>query len=303
MRGLVNPFQMPGQWYKANLHTHTRSSDGALWPKEVVPRYRRKGYRVLALTDHERTNDIRGLSNKKMLVINGSELHPPRLRVRGGHHILTLNLPHSFPITRRSQQDIQTCLNQVKGLGGLNILAHPRHLDLRWDEFVHLKNLHALEVWNTLHQIKHGQGSSEKIWAEAMDHGLFISAVASDNVHQISRQGSSETFGGWTWLKMRSLSIKNVVQAIRSGACYTSTGPKINDFRVADGQAIIKCSPVIKIVFKGPNQKWRRCYARAGQTIRSFAIDIPDWPFVRAVVTDESAKQAWTNPIPPAQDT
>ena len=40
------------QHQKGNLHTHTAESDGQLQPNEVVDRYHQRGYRVLALTDH-----------------------------------------------------------------------------------------------------------------------------------------------------------------------------------------------------------------------------------------------------------
>lgn len=38
--------------YKANLHTHTRVSDGDLRPHEVVDRYHQAGYHILSITDH-----------------------------------------------------------------------------------------------------------------------------------------------------------------------------------------------------------------------------------------------------------
>ncbi len=38
--------------HKANLHTHTTQSDGRGTPNEVVDEYHRRGYTILALTDH-----------------------------------------------------------------------------------------------------------------------------------------------------------------------------------------------------------------------------------------------------------
>ncbi len=42
------------QHNKGNLHTHTTESDGQLQPSAVVDGYHQRGYRVLALTDHNR---------------------------------------------------------------------------------------------------------------------------------------------------------------------------------------------------------------------------------------------------------
>ena len=64
---LRNPFTQPGKWYKANLHTHTTTSDGLQSPAEVAEAYRKAGYHVLVLSDHYKTNDVSGLSRKGFL--------------------------------------------------------------------------------------------------------------------------------------------------------------------------------------------------------------------------------------------
>lgn len=38
--------------YKANLHAHTTQSDGHLTPTQVIDEYHKRGYSILALTDH-----------------------------------------------------------------------------------------------------------------------------------------------------------------------------------------------------------------------------------------------------------
>jgi len=297
MRRFVNAFELPGKWYKGNFHAHSRTSDGALWPQDVVKCYRDHGFSVIALTDHEHTNDIRGLSDDKILVINGMEVHPPFPKRKGNYHLVALNLPHRFPIARRSQQDVQSCLDQVARAGGLSILGHPRELSTELSEFVNLKRLTGLEVWTALSEVDGSCGSSEREWAEAMDHGTFLSAIGSDDVHWAPRHGLREAYAGWTWLKMRSLTVANVLKAIRTGACYASGGPTIHDFRLADGKMRLRCSPAAWIDFKSIGDERRRRIAPAGKTIRSFVIDVPDWPFVRAVVTDTAGKQAWSNPL------
>ncbi len=44
-------------WYKANLHCHTNVSDGALSPIQVIDLYKKLGYSVLAITDHDVFSD------------------------------------------------------------------------------------------------------------------------------------------------------------------------------------------------------------------------------------------------------
>jgi len=42
-----------GQFYKANMHTHTTISDGKFTPEEIKQLYMEKGYSIVAYTDHE----------------------------------------------------------------------------------------------------------------------------------------------------------------------------------------------------------------------------------------------------------
>ena len=93
---LVNPFTRAGRWYRANLHTHTTASDGDVPPAEAAELYRKAGYHVLALTDHNRTNDVSDMSRKNFLVVSGIEYHPACPTTDNPHHLVGINVPHGF---------------------------------------------------------------------------------------------------------------------------------------------------------------------------------------------------------------
>ncbi|HDZ20026.1 hypothetical protein LCGC14_0335460 [marine sediment metagenome] len=299
MTRFVNPFEQPGQWYKANFHTHTNASDGALPPRQVVANYRRKGYDVLAITDHGATHDVRPLSTKSLLVISGTELHPPMTTYKSSFHLVALNVPHGFkPKTTSAKNQAVSCVRQVAKVGGLTILGHPFWCGMEFADYKDLKDVAAVEVWNTICDAGAGRGCSENEWAYILDRNRRLPAVAVDDTHSGGRPGATDTFGGWTWLKMRSLTVANVLKAVRTGATYASCGPKVHDFRVTDGKITLRCSPAARITFKsGPGQGERR-EAGDGKSVSSFKIKTPSsWPYVRAVVTDATGRSAWTNPI------
>ncbi len=295
MRRFVNPFDAKGNWYKANLHTHTTTSDGAATVAEAVTGYRRKGYDVLALTDHDATNIVRDLSDDKMLVVSGMEYHPPLAGRRESFHLVAIGVPHGFEFDDCT--DANRCIAQVARAGGETILAHPFWSGMEHADFRHLEGLAGVEVWNTV--CDHvGRPCSENEWAYALDRGMHLPAVAVDDTHWKLLGGAIDKFGGWTWLKMRSLSVAGVMKAIRSGAYYASCGPKIHDFRVEGGRVSVRCSPARAIYFKSIASEGERRVAKPGKTVRGFSMDVEDcWEFVRAVVTDAAGKQAWTNPI------
>ena len=291
---LSNPFELPGKWYKAALHTHTSSSDGAWLPEDAADLYRARGYDVLALTDHERSNDIRGLSSRDFLVINGIELHPlyPGHKCRN-HHIVGLGVPHGYPVSRAAQKDVGECMKQIEDLGGIAILAHPPGVNVRPDRYADMPGLAAFELFAS-HQQATGGGDREREWAAGLDEGIYLPAIAVDDAHV-----DADVATAWTWLKMKSLSQKAVLAAIRTGACYSSTGPEIRGFRAAADTVELRCSSCRTIRLLGPGgKKAVREAPSSGRGVGVFSIARPDWSFVRAVVTDRAGNKAWTNPIP-----
>ena len=291
MQRLVNPFEKAGKWYKANLHTHTTLSDGRVSPAEAVSRYRQAGYQVLALTDHERTNDLRGVSDEDIFVLNGLEFHPPLADDRPAIHLVGIGVPEGFQLA--DPDDAAGSIAQIRDAGGVTILAHPFWSGLEYADFGHLEGLAGVEVYNTCCDGA-GRSCSENEWAYALDRGMALPALATEDTHW---READTFFESWTWLRMQSPTAANVIEALQTGSYYASCGPTIDDFRVADGKVHLRCSPAAAIYFKnGANDGCRRL-AEQGSTIGSFVVELPDWPFVRAVVRDAAGRSAWTNPI------
>ncbi len=289
---LSNPFELPGKWFRAALHAHSCASDGGFLEEDIAARYRKAGFDVLTLTDHERTSDLSGLSRKDFLVINGIELHPlfPGHKCRN-HHIVGIGVPHGYPTSRDAQKDVAACMAQIEELGGVAVLAHPPGVNVKPHLYADMPGLAAFELFAS-HQQSTGGGNREREWAAGLDDGIYLPALAVDDTHEESEIGTA-----WTMLKMKSLSIKNVLAAIRNGACYASTGPEIEDFRVTADTVEISCSACATITFAGPRgKKATRKAPKTGRGITTHSIAKPDWPFVRAIVTDRAGGKAWTNP-------
>jgi hypothetical protein len=286
-----NPFELPGQWYRANLHAHTTTSDGRISPAERVEQYRAEGYHVLALTDHEATNDVTALAGGEMLVIGGVELHPPD-PAGESFHLVGLHVPFGFADSEG--EDANECIARVRAAGGIVILAHPYWCGQAFQDFAHLRGLSAVEVYNGTCDYA-GRPCSENEWAYALDHGAALPAVGVDDCHL--GLGGVDVFAAWTWLRMPAVTAENVLAAVSQGACYASCGPVVEDFRLAGGQVRLGCSPAAKIQFLSGRAQGVTRWADPGQTIRDFTVDRPNWPYVRAVVTDPSGRRAWTNPL------
>lgn len=119
---LVNPYDdidwSTSLQHRANLHTHTTQSDGALHPEDVIDFYYKQGYTILALTDHNRCTwpwESWGRSPEAlgMLAISGNEYSRH-------DHLNGYFLCHETTSTSLTQT-----LREIATLGGVAHLNHP----------------------------------------------------------------------------------------------------------------------------------------------------------------------------------
>jgi len=291
MAQLTNPFESRGRWYKANLHTHTTSSDGSVSPQARVDQYRRKGYDILALTDHCVTNDLSRLTAPGMLLINGLECHPPIAGTDELYHLVALNLPYGF-VAGTALVDARSQIQMIKDAGGRVIVAHPYWIGHNLNELLAIDGYIAIEVFNGT-SAKIGKAYSSVHWDDLLDAGRIVPAVAVDDTHK-----GPDIFVGWTMIRSDSLTVESVMNALSCGCFYSSCGPEILDYRLADGVVSIKCSPVREIHFICNRWHGQSSYAEGSQLLTSAEFKLPpEAKYVRAEIIDPQNNHAWTNPI------
>jgi len=285
-----NPFHAPGRWLKANLHTHTTLSDGDRSVEERARQYRERGYSVLAVTDHRVTADVAAVSAEDFLVLGGIELHPECPGAEC-YHLVGLDVPAGFAVPEGA--DARTQIRLLKEAGGEYIIAHPywcghtlKHLLPVADDAI------GVEVFNAT-CTKIGKGFSSVHWDDLLAEGAMLPAVAVDDVH-----GGRDIFMGWTMIKAPEPTAGAIMDALRSGCYYASCGPVIEEFRVADGKAFVRSSPVAEVHFMCRGSKGCSRYADDGPEITEAEMEVDDGHgYVRCEVVDRSGLRAWTNPM------
>jgi predicted metal-dependent phosphoesterase TrpH len=286
---LINPFEVEGQWYKTNLHTHTNLSDGDVNLPVRVKQYRDKGFQVLVITDHEKTNNVAGYSDKDFLLISGMEAHP-KSGAEVAYHFVCINVPDGF--TRDKEMTAQQVIDAIKAAGGEVIFAHPYWSGHTTREMLAVDGYIGLEVYNgSFHYT--GKGYSSVQWDQLMNTGKILPAVATDDVHSSKVVGHS-----WIMIKAKELTVDAVMDALRSGSYYASCGPAIEDFRIENGIAKVKCSPAVEIYFMGQFNNAHGVTVDRDHLITTATYTLPkDIKWVRAEVVDANGRHAWTNPI------
>jgi len=289
----VNPFEQEGQWYKGAFHVHTTTSDGDVDVPTRIAEYRNLGYAIVAVTDHWKTNDLSGFSDEKFLAINGMEAHPRTGTGAPAHHLVCLDLPHPFQLDRNLPA--QELVDKVIAAGGKIVYAHPYWTAHTIEEMSEINGFIGVEVFNAVCQIRWGKGFGNVHWDQALNKGMMLAAMATDDVHS-----SKEINNGWTMIKASGLSKSEVMEAIAKGSYYASCGPTIDDFRIKDGVVSIQSSPASQIRFQYDGAGAGRIFnAEEGKTIQAahwkLAASPPKW--IRAEVIDTRGKYAWTNPL------
>jgi hypothetical protein len=289
----TNPFTTTGKWYKANLHTHSKLSDGEANLPDVVKEYRRLGYSVLAITDHEKSNNVSGYSDANFILINGMETHPECLNCDVCYHLVCLNLPNGFVMPK--ELNTQQRIDRVKEAGGEVFFAHPYWSGHNINQILPLKGLIGMEVYNSgCNDI--GKPLSSVQWDDLLQAGDYISGFATDDMHDLK----SETAGGWVIIKTEKFTLEGIMEALKSGCFYASSGPTIEDFHIENNTVYLRCSPAKEIRILGNSCRGKRFLANGSQLLTKVEEKLSndsDMRYLRAEIIDSNDKCAWTNPI------
>jgi hypothetical protein len=302
----MSPFTSEGTWLRCALHAHTTNSDGELGPDMLVRHYDWAGYDVLATTDHWiRTIEA---STKTLLVIPSTELNAV---VGDGEdvHVLALGVEADPVAPADGFEPLPEVVRWINANGGLPYIAHTYWSGLRTELWWDCDGLLGLEVWNTGCELELGRGDSSLQWDEALELGRPLQGLATDDSHH---PGYDSGFA-WTWVRARERSREAVLDALRSGAFYGSTGPEILGVEVGDDEVAVQCSPAAAVtLYCG---RWRGARANAGRLgypnhsrvlarsdeglITSVALQRP-WDggaYGRVEVKAADGTTAWTNPL------
>jgi hypothetical protein len=302
----VTPWDVDGLWLRCALHAHTTNSDGELAPDMLVRHYEWAGYDVLAITDHWVRTQER--STKKLLVIPSTELNAWCGAPENDAHVLALGVQADPEIPEGEFAQLQVVVDWILANGGVPYIAHTYWSGLRTDQWEACEGLLGLEVWNSGCELEVGRGDSSIHWDEALERGRLWYALTTDDSHH---PGYDSGFA-WTWVRAAEKTQEAVLDALRTGTFYGSTGPTIHGVEVTDGEVIVRCSPAAAVtLYTGRARGSRANAGRLGYPNGATVVERTDdglithirlerpWrkPYGRVEVLDAAGHRAWTNPL------
>ena len=313
-----------GNFYKANLHTHTNMSDGNDTPEEVKEIFKRMGYSIVAYTDHDVFVDRSHLSDDTFLALNGLEME-----INGrnfGRGWVDMETCHMTLIALDPDNLITPCYHRSKYLyrnapqyrhlmqyddslpdferfytpdrinemfmigrnkGFFTIYDHPTDSLEPYPTYIQYNYMHAMEMYNGIHEY------NAHIYDDMLRAGKRIYCVGGDDSHSVSGSGFS-----WTMIKADSLDYRTVTKALLDGNFYASQGPEIYELYVEDGVMHIKTSDAQAIFFSSAARSKAQKYIfnRDGSYVNEGEFEVlPECVYVRVTVIGPDGKTASTN--------
>ncbi len=291
-------------WLKGNLHSHSTMSDGKLTPEEMKEAYKHHGYDFLVISDHDRYTDTRHMSEDNFTMVQGFELYGNATDEKDIHiHLLWDDNFDEFQhgqyihLPERTGKATKAFCEEMKAKGAYIMLNHP-HWSMLTSAEVEVDSFYdAVELINYETEWLENVGDGTVFWIEMLYKGARLWGGGSDDNHNGQEVDSmySGSFGGWTVVKAKDRSRNAIIEALKTGSFYTSTGPAIYDFYVEDDEVHVVCSPCERIYIGGQH----RCHQRKiGRHVTEFVTKLKGKEkFVRAEVMDAAGRSAYTNPI------
>ena len=307
-----------GQFYKANLHSHSTLSDGAYTVEELKDIYKANGYSVFAFTEHGKYHDLRRLDDADFITLPSYEANltrdytttpfavlkkvekvmPPQAEV------VHLNMFAIDPdkttcepdisdiYDTHSVENVNELIRRGKEAGFIVSFNHP-HWSLNAASLYNkLEGLTAIELINGACHRSSAMDFAPHVMREMAWNGKRLVAFAGDDNHK-----ERHFFQAWTMIKAPELSHKAIITAMQKGDCYVSTGPEIKELYVEDGVVHIKTSEVqgIFMATAGRRKPSKLVPFDSDERVTEaeFALD-PDDVFFHIIVKDMHGRPAAT---------
>lgn len=323
-----------GQFYKANMHTHTTCSDGQMTPEQIKQLYKSHGYSVVAYTDHDIMIDHSDLNDDGFLAITSYEVETNRPTDGFDAWDRTPTYHLNFYATRpdetfypcanpgytwgnaralvqdyykgdyRRRYSVEGQNDMIAQAGAAGFLVSYNHPDWslhHYPDYAGLEGLHTIEVYNSgCFLAGYSIDASEHAFQDMLAQGKRVFPVATDDIH-VPR----DAFGGWICVKAKALTYEDYMAAYRKGDFYASWGPAIEDLYLEDGVLRVFCSSAREISLHTERRVARRVYATDGALpfaefdLKQYFNDVhrggnDGRAFVRLVVIDENGNKALT---------
>lgn len=304
--------------FKANLHTHSTYSDGALTPAQLKQLYQEHGYHIIAYTDHNTLNYFKELDDDNFLALCGYELDVYEHDTYGGFektcHINAIARdPYNATFIEKPSAYTVDAINQtIEELYQHNFIIHYNHPCWSSEEpqdFLQLKHLSAMEIYNHGCEVDTNDGDARPYYDIMLKHGMRLNCIATDDNHNRNIvptnhiATASDSCGGYTMILAPKLTYSDIITALDKGHYYCCMGegaPVIYSYYIDGNKLCIDCSPCTGVFIKSNiiGARYRR--TAPTDSITHVEFDMTelrgDETYLRVELADSRRRMSFTNP-------
>ncbi|MBO5270053.1 MAG: hypothetical protein J6B77_04655 [Clostridia bacterium] len=323
-----------GNFYKANMHMHTVVSDGKMTPEETKQWFLDHGYSIVAFTDHEVLVPQNELSDENFLAITSYEISVNDRWPGGFQHerCYHLNLyakdknattssvfSSRYIFVERSKQyvteecaaidyrrnysveAINDIIKKATADGFLVCYNHPVWSNQRYPDYSGLKGLWGVEVYNGGCNCG-GYVENTQAFDDLLHENEPLFPICSDDAHAPGGCGR-----GWIQVKADALDYDTVMQALKRGDFYASTGPEIYELTIEDGMVHATFSDAVDVYVCTERRNTRAKHTSEDAPMNEVTFNLNDIitdaenapcvryrPWFRFEIVDRSGKTAYT---------
>lgn len=199
-----------GVQYKGQLHAHSTRSDGEASPAAMLSYYQNRGYKFIALTDHDIScRDIYTDPGVPGILYIPSEEDGLHVET----HLLAVGLTrHEAPCGpgEETTWSLQRRISHVNNQGSIAVLAHPFWRSGSWGPLLEenvcaLRDFYGLEIANHDDQLG-GNARAIALWDEMLTAGRRLWGFAVDDAHSLNPPGINRG-----WIMVNSLRYADVL--------------------------------------------------------------------------------------------
>lgn len=289
-----------GNYYKANLHCHTTISDGDFSPEKIKQEYMKKGYSIVAFSDHEVLRPHPELESEDFVPLTAIEIglsdplnEWPKNKT---HHINFISKDKAkdafIDFSREySTNNAGKIIREANTAGFLSVYNHPRWSMQSDTGFINLWGILGIEVFNTNTDNLLFNGESEFEYDAFLRAGGLCAPIATDDTHT-----KEDMFGGFQLIHCDELNYENVISSLEKGNHYASMGPLIKDLYIEDNKLHIACTPCMRIAILTETRN--RTFKESKELVDEFTeltLPLPKFDkFIRIYLIDSHGNKALT---------
>jgi len=298
-------FDLPGRCWRGNRHTHSTLSDGVLPPEEVCRRYKAEGYDFIALTDHfvgafgYPIADTIPMRDEAFTTILGAELHSGAMENGELWHILAVGLPTDFAPSHTpefkpvaGQETGAEIAQRARDAGAFVAIAHPEWSGLSMADARSIKGAHAVEVYNHGCAVACDRAHGHYTLDRLLEEGTRLTMIATDDAHF----DDPDAFGGWVMVKAEANEPAALLEALKAGHFYASTGPDFRGITWHADKVVVESSAVSTVIVSGWGMDSKAVFGPSMMRTEVPLERFKDWDWLRVTIVDAAGRRAWANP-------